>query len=194
MLHAGVGSENGDEVIEGSFTGIVDGQRIGDMCDTFVLTPKPHEPQEKTMQRQEEVRSQDSPVISAVRVFVEAINRHDAAAISALMSEDHTFVDSGGTIEFGRETMAAGWQDYFRMFPDYEVHIDRLLADESLVAAFGSASGTYNGKRGLVAKNKITMPAAWMAVVEDGKIKHWQVYADWSEGLKVFEEDEKSGQ
>ena len=78
--------------------------------------------------------------------------------------------------------MSAAWQEYFRMFPDYEIHVERLLADGALVAVFGSCSGTYNGKRGLVPENRIAMPVAWKAIVADGKIALWQVYADWTEG------------
>ena len=88
--------------------------------------------------------------------------------------------------------MIAGWKDYFRMFPDYEVRVEEVLADDCLVGAFGSAVGTYNGKRGIVAENRIAMPAAWRALVENGKIKRWQVYADWTEGTKIIEEDGKT--
>ena len=61
------------------------------------------------------------------------------------------------------------------------------------MAVFGSASGNYNGKRGLVPENRIAMPAAWKAIVENDKIKLWQVYTDWSEGRRIIDEDQKSG-
>ena len=134
----------------------------------------------------------NSNEIQVVEAFIAAINHHDLPAIANLMTEDHTFVDSAGGIHIGRETMTAGWKLYFQVFPDYEIHIEKLLADKALVAVFGSASGTFNGKRGLVAANKIAMSAAWKAVVENGKIKLWQVYADWTQGSKIMEEDKKS--
>jgi predicted ester cyclase len=86
-----------------------------------------------------------------------------------------------------------GWGEYFRMFPDYQITVEQIICDENLVAVFGFASGTYNGKRGLVPENRIEMPAAWKGIVENGKIKLWQVYADWTEGVKIIEEDGKSG-
>lgn len=132
--------------------------------------------------------------INVVKAFIAAINRRDPSEISDLMTEDHSFIDSAGKTESGRENMTAGWKEYFRMFPDYEMHVERMLADKSLVAVFGSASGTYNGKRGLVAENRIEMPAAWKACVEDGKVKLWQVYADWTEGGKTIEEDTTSAE
>jgi hypothetical protein len=109
------------------------------------------------------------------------------------MTEDHTFVDSGGRVESGRENMTAGWKEYFRMFPDYEIKVESMLGDQSLVAVFGSASGTYNGKRGLVPENRIEMPAAWKAVVTNGKVKRWQVFADWTEGWRIIDDDKKAG-
>ncbi len=131
--------------------------------------------------------------IKVVEAFIAAINRHDPVELSNLMTEDHTFVDPAGRSHSGRETMTAGWKQYFQMFPDYEIRVENCQADAALVAIFGSASGTYNGKRGLVAENRIAMPAAWKALVENGKIKLWQVYADWTEGCKIIEEDNKKG-
>ena len=133
-----------------------------------------------------------SEEIDAVRSFIAAINRHDVAALFDLMAEDHTFVDSGGQAQSGREAMKAGWEGYFRMFPDYTITAETLIQDRAVVAVFGSACGTYSGRRGPVPENRIEMPAAWKAVVENGKIKHWQVYADWTEGTRIIERDKSS--
>jgi ketosteroid isomerase-like protein len=134
----------------------------------------------------------DSRAIRVVESFVAAINRHDAQEISKLMTLDHTFVDPAGRTMSGRDAMVEGWKGYFQMFPDYKVAVGTILADGAVVAAFGSAAGTFNGKRGLVAANKIEMPAGWKAVVENGQIKSWQVYADWTEGVKIMEQDQKA--
>jgi ketosteroid isomerase-like protein len=128
-----------------------------------------------------------------VRAFIAAINGRDSRQIAGLMTENHTFVDSLGRMESGREQMTAGWDEYFRLFPDYRIEVETLLAQGQIVAVFGSASGTYNGKRGLVPENRIEMPAAWRAVVQEGKVKHWQVYADWTVGTRTMAEDEKHG-
>ena len=133
-----------------------------------------------------------SSPIDAVRTFIAAINRRCLPEMTALMAHDHTFVDSVGRVTTGRENVATGWAAYIEMFPDYEIHIDSILADGKQVAVFGSASGTYAGKRGLVPENRIVMPAAWRARVAGGKIQEWQVYADWTEGSRVIGEDERS--
>jgi len=143
--------------------------------------------------RPNERKTMTSNRIKIVEAFIGAINRRDPAEISELMAEDHTFVDPAGRIVSGREDMIAGWRAYFQMFPDYKIQVENILANKTLVAVFGSASGTYNGKRGLVPANKIEMPAAWKAVVENGKIKLWQVYADWTQGCKTMDEDNAIG-
>ena len=135
----------------------------------------------------------DSNDIDVVKAFIAAINEGNVPQLSGLMTEDHTFVDSGGRAESGRDHMTAGWTQYFRMFPDYRIEIQNILQGEGIVAAFGSAAGTYNGKRGLVPTNRIEMPAAWKAVVENGRIKFWQVYADWTEGFRIIDEDSRQG-
>ena len=133
----------------------------------------------------------DSNDIDVVKAFISAINSGSLSQLSSLMAEDHTFVDSRGAVATGRDHMTAGWTQYFRMFPDYRIQIQNIVQGEGIVAVFGSAAGTYNGKRGLVPENRIQMPAAWKAVVENGRIKFWQVYADWTEGLKIIDEDQR---
>lgn len=157
------------------------------MCASFLLVAfvcaaEPKSPMKDT--------SHDADVVAA---FITAINRHDVAALADLMTEDHIFIDSAGRRMSGRKEMLAGWKAYFAMFPDYEILVDTTLTDNGTVALFGSASGTYNGKRGLIPKNRIAMPASWKANVADGKVKLWQVYCDWTEGMRTIEEDKKSG-
>jgi limonene-1,2-epoxide hydrolase len=133
----------------------------------------------------------DTKEISVFKSFVQAINQADISALNKLMTEDHTFVDSGGNTESGREKMTEGWKEYFQMFPDFKIEIECIIQDKETMGGFGHATGTYNGNRGLVSENRIEMPAAWKAVVEGEKISYWQVYADWSEGSKIIEEDQK---
>ena len=78
------------------------------------------------------------------------------------------------------------------MFPDYKNNFENILQDGNLVVALGTAYGTYNGNRGLIPGNRIKWSAAWKAITEDDKIKVWQVYADWTEAIKIIEEDQKA--
>jgi ketosteroid isomerase-like protein len=110
--------------------------------------------------------------------FMDAINRHDADALAALMSDDHVFVDSLGNKVQSRGKMKAGWQGYFAFCPDYWVTHESIFGDGNSVAVFGAAGGTIAANGKLPPENKWRTPAAWLAVVENGLVKEWRVYAD----------------
>jgi len=130
--------------------------------------------------------------IKIVQSFNNAINQGNVDSISSLMAEDYTFIDASGTAHSGVKEMTEGWKDFLNMFPDYQNNFEHILQDGNLVVALGTASGTYNGNRGLIPENRIKWTAAWKAIVENDKIKLWQVHADWTEAIKIIEEDQKS--
>jgi ketosteroid isomerase-like protein len=114
----------------------------------------------------------------AVLAFIACINAHDVEGLCALMSPDHRFIDSLGVSFHGREGMRTAWEGYFAWFPDYEIVIEDLLEQGNLVLVTGQASGTYSAQGKLLPENYWEAPAAWKAIVEDGQLTHWQVYAD----------------
>jgi ketosteroid isomerase-like protein len=106
-----------------------------------------------------------------IRRFVAAINAHDVEALGGLMASGHVFVDSVGNRVQGADTMRAGWRGYFAMCPDYWIRIDQALAEGDTAIAVGEAGGTIDG----VAWRT---PAAWKAVVREGLLEEWRVFAD----------------
>ncbi len=104
--------------------------------------------------------------------FVAAINGHQIDKIYALMAVDHSFVDAHGNKIAGSEKMKQGWAGYFQLFPDYKIEIADIFIEGTTIAAFGFAGGTYKNL------HSFYIPAAWKVIVEDEKIKLWQVYAD----------------
>jgi uncharacterized protein (TIGR02246 family) len=124
--------------------------------------------------------------IAVVLGFLDAINSGDVERLCALMSEDHLFVDALGNKVKGREAMRKAWAGYFQLFPDYRVSHEEILSDGKLVAAFGSAEGTYASKGKVVKSNHWNTPAAWKAIVEGGLVKEWRVYADNQAARKIM--------
>ncbi len=119
----------------------------------------------------------DSAIASA-QAFVRAINRQDPEAIANLMTSQHRFTDSLGNIYQGREAMRAGWAAYFRSVPDYSLAIEESFAEGPAVVMLGIAQGTYSSDGALQEENRWKTPVALRALVEDGLIAEWQVYAD----------------
>jgi ketosteroid isomerase-like protein len=122
--------------------------------------------------------------IQTVLKFEEAINSRNPDAIVALMSADVVFIDSLGTHMQDTAKLRAAWEGYFKMVPDYSISHSQIFADGNTVAVFGSAQGTLvppndvHPKDGGKPNNTWKTPAAWRAVVKDGKVTVWQVFAD----------------
>jgi ketosteroid isomerase-like protein len=116
--------------------------------------------------------------IETVLDFLDRINKRDADKLAELMTEEHIFVDSLGNTMQGREKMRVGWRGYYSFCPDYWVTHEEMLENGNIVAVFGTAGGTIAANGKLPPENKWRTSAAWLAVVESGLVKKWQVYAD----------------
>jgi ketosteroid isomerase-like protein len=110
--------------------------------------------------------------------FVNEINRHDVAALLALASDDHRFVDGLGQEIRGRERLREAWTTCFGWFPDYRIWVEEHLAAGAVVGLFGTASGTYAVDGQLLVERRWKVRAAWKAVVREGRVEQWQVFAD----------------
>jgi uncharacterized protein (TIGR02246 family) len=116
--------------------------------------------------------------ISVAQAFVRAINRHDTDELASLMTEEHTFTDSLGNTVQGRAKMQAGWAAYFLMVPDYSIAIEETYTGGPAVVMIGEAEGTYSPDGKLTPENKWKTPAAFRALIENGQVAEWRVYAD----------------
>ena len=113
--------------------------------------------------------------------FVIAINAHDVEKLAALMTSDHRFIDSLGAVVEGRDAMREGWTFYFSMVRDYHLDIRRsFVAEDGKAEAMlvGLASGSYWSDGLKRPSSGWSTPVALRAVVRDGHIAEWQVYAD----------------
>jgi ketosteroid isomerase-like protein len=109
--------------------------------------------------------------VETLKQFVTAINTHDLDVLAVLMANDHTFIDSLGNRVQGAASMQVAWRGYFSFCPDYWIRIDELMAEGTIALAVGEAGGTIDG-------TVWRTPAAWKAVVGDGKVLEWRVFAD----------------
>lgn len=101
--------------------------------------------------------------------FVIQINEHNAEGIANFISESHVFTDAQGKKLEGRDNVKAGWEKYFKMFPEYKITVSDIMENGAVFMASGTIESTTGG---------ITIPAAWRAEINNGKIDSWQVFAD----------------
>ena len=104
-------------------------------------------------------------------LWLAAINAHDVIALADLMAPDFIFVDSLGNQVNGAKAMEAGWRGYFAMCPDFWVRADSVIAEGDLALLNGEAGGTIDGELWRI-------PSAWKAVIRDGRVIEWRVFAD----------------
>jgi hypothetical protein len=71
----------------------------------------------------------------------------------------------------GTKSMESGWRGYFAMCPDYRIRFDHVMTEDDTTLAAGEAGGTIDGE-------SWRTPAAWKAVIRDGTIVEWCVFAD----------------
>jgi ketosteroid isomerase-like protein len=121
--------------------------------------------------------------------FVKAINDHDVNEIENLMSDDHIFIDATNHKTIGKTVMKEGWQAYYELFPDYKIEISDITENESVIGLFGYVNGTYKNLKNSLNSNFWRISASWKAVVENNKIKYWQVYCDYSDLFKIVEKN-----
>lgn len=113
-----------------------------------------------------------------ILAFIENINRHDIGGLTALMTDDHEFVDSLGMAVRGKDAMRQAWIGYFYLIPDYAIAVDELFAKDDSAAVVGTASGTCAVRGSLLPENGWSIPIAIRCTVRDGQVARWQVFAD----------------
>jgi ketosteroid isomerase-like protein len=109
--------------------------------------------------------------VSIASRFNECINARDLPGLVALMSDDHTFVDSQGETVVSRAACRAAWQGFFGAFPDYRNVFDTMTADEAdeVVTIVGRSECSEPALAG---------PALWTALVRHGLVAIWRVYEE----------------
>jgi ketosteroid isomerase-like protein len=108
----------------------------------------------------------------AVAAFNAAINRQDIDALASLMTDDHEFVDTTGTVERGKAHCLDLWRGFFAQFPDYRNTFTRVSANNNEVVIVGYSTCSVKELDG---------PALWKAVIVNDNVAHWRVYDDTPE-------------
>lgn len=121
---------------------------------------------------------------ATVRAFIGRVNAHAPHEVVALCTPDHTFIDSLGVRLSGLAHLEQAWGGYFALFPNYRIDVDSVISEGRLVLLSGWASATLRGTG-----PSWRIPAAWRAVVVDGRIAEWQVYADNKPVYEILNRD-----
>jgi uncharacterized protein YndB with AHSA1/START domain/ketosteroid isomerase-like protein len=101
--------------------------------------------------------------------FNDAIGARDLAALAALMSDGHRFVDPTGRVLDGKAACVDAWRRLFEALPASRNTFDEIVVREDVVAVRGRSHG---------AVSELDGPALWQARVNAGLVVEWRVFAD----------------
>ena len=116
------------------------------------------------------------PKLTALQ-FNECINAQDIDGLSALMSEDHTFIDREDETCAGKQKMTQGWIEFFESFPEYRNTFIRVESHDDLVILTGYATWSKGAEPDHV---------IWTARIENDLVAEWRVHHDTEENRKRF--------
>jgi ketosteroid isomerase-like protein len=102
--------------------------------------------------------------------FNAMINARDLDGLAALMTPDHTFVDSTGGTVAGRRGCVEAWRGFFAAFPSYRNEFSSIRATAGFVIVTGRSRCTELAE--------LDGPALWTAVTDGDLVREWRVYED----------------
>ena len=115
--------------------------------------------------------------------FIECINRGDSEGLKALQTENFSLIDMGGDAFVGRD----GWEGYFTDYPDYKIHVEKILFCGNDVAIIGKTTGSH-----VEPKVEVLETVLWLADIKDGHVAKWQIYSDIDEAKEAVSSPQES--
>jgi len=110
--------------------------------------------------------------------FIDAVNRGDVAALAALMTEDHTLHVLDEAPLIGKSANIEAWRGYVSSFPQYVIYPHEIAAEGPRVAVVGHTTGSHLG---LSDEEEQELTIIWSALVDDGRLRLWQIVEDTPE-------------
>jgi ketosteroid isomerase-like protein len=111
-------------------------------------------------------------------LFNESINNQDIQGLSGLMTDDHTFIDRKGSVDWGKALMTQGWIDFFKSYPEYRNTFLRVDSQGDRVILYGYATWE---------KGADPDYAIWVAKIENDLVAEWRIYEDTADNKRRFD-------
>jgi len=105
-------------------------------------------------------------MLTALR-FNERINQQDLEGLAELMTDDHAFIDSGGSVTKGKDSMIQSWRYFFEKYPDYRNELTHVMVQDNVVVMVGYSRCSYKPLDG---------SNVWTAKIRGERVSEWRVY------------------
>lgn len=109
--------------------------------------------------------------------FNDCINNRDIKGLLDLMTDDHTFVDSGNNFFKGKTNCKIAWASFFDSFPDYKNIFEIVTSKDATVIIQGYSVCSYKRLEGR---------GIWTAKIADDKVMEWRIYLDTKENKMLL--------
>jgi steroid delta-isomerase-like uncharacterized protein len=110
----------------------------------------------------------------------DAVIRKDPDGVVALGAPDYVddFVAIGEIR--GREAVRAFFSELFAAFPDFEMSVDRIVADDTAAAIQWHAAGAFTGGpfQGILPTGRVQIRGVDVMEIADGLVQHNTIYYD----------------
>jgi ketosteroid isomerase-like protein len=110
--------------------------------------------------------------------FNDCINNRDLQGLAALMTNDHTFIDSVDNAVRGKDKVVEAWKGFFDTFPDYQNIFEQVESRNGIVAILG---------RSICSEPQLNGPALWTATVRGEHVVEWRVYSNTPENRQALQ-------
>ncbi len=101
---------------------------------------------------------------SVAVAFNDCINPGDLNGLAAMMTPDHTFIDTAGGVFAGEANCVAAWRGFFDSFPDYRNVFTSMVVLGETVTIVGHSVCSEPSLSGL---------ALWTATIRNGRVARW---------------------
>lgn len=112
--------------------------------------------------------SRESGPMRTVRLYCEASNANDLAAMTRLMDENFRVVDSTGEMVEGRDNVLEAMRRFVALAPDFHIEITDMFSRGEQVFMRGRASCSQEG---------LTGDVMWRAEADSRRILRWESFA-----------------
>lgn len=86
------------------------------------------------------------------------------------MTDDHRLICYGHKDATDKDSTKKVWLYFFNHYPDYSNHFTRVESTGNFVVMVGSSTCSN--------EESLNGNALWSAIIENGKVRKWQVYED----------------
>lgn len=124
----------------------------------------------------------ESANVDVAKAQVEAWNKHDAAAVDALVADDAAFRDVTGPRDTNKKESSESNKNYWKAFPDARLSTSSIWGAGHYVVMIGTFEGTNDGASPAMnlekTGKKVSLPFLAIARLEEGKFKKSWLFSD----------------